>query len=176
MITTAVLSIFFTSGFRRIYSEPSLGPPPCDLGVSFHVLPVPSSSSDRARGALSVLCSCELTCATGGTFRLRIYIVYENVIRTRAAINAASCLAVSGRTWVEPQEMSAVSVSAPFVSAGRCCGWLLAFQPVVMGRDGDSPAGTASPFLSWCARRAGRDPSAAGVKGGGPAALCKAVK
>lgn len=73
VITTAVFSLFFTSGFRHIYSEPSLGPPQCDLGASFHVLPVPSSSSDRASGALSVLCSCELTCATGGTFRLRIY-------------------------------------------------------------------------------------------------------
>lgn len=94
------------------------------------------------------------------------YVIYENVIKTRAAINTVSYLAISMRAWVEPEEITAVSGSARFACAGRCWGWLLTFQPAVTGdRDGDSLVGTASPcscpgvLAEW-----GRDPSAAGVK------------
>lgn len=83
----------------------------------------------------------------------------EKVIKTRAAINTVSCLAVSER--VEPEEITAVSGPARFASAGRCWGWLLTFQPAVMGETGTAIPWSGQPpslFLSWCARGVGPRP------------------
>lgn len=74
-------------------------------GASFRVHPVPSSSADKASGARPFYARMNQPARPAAPSGF-VYIIYENVIKIKAAIiSTVLYLAISMRAWVEPERV-----------------------------------------------------------------------
>lgn len=136
VITTAILSLLSTSGLDTLILSLLSG----HLRVPWARLSSVTLSRLRADRAV---CPARRHLQPSS-----IYISYIERDYNRTALNTVSCLAVSTRSWVEPEEITAVTIPSQFASAGRCRPGLLAFHPALWGTGAAIPLpGTAISLL-----------------------------